>query len=149
MAICSLLFANVDWVAVLAAAMAQHFFSYFYYATLIAAPFTRLMANDKGVTDASKVVMRYDMLKCVLISFIASIARALFIIATLNTLKLTATAECKLCAYFDAALLVSAVTVIGSHADMWNQRHFKLQFFEILGDVSSAVLAALVLYSQS
>jgi dipeptide/tripeptide permease len=148
MSICTVVFANVDWVAVFAAAIVQHFFSYFYYASLIATPFSRLMANDKGVNDASKVVMRYSMLTCVAKSFVASIARALFIIATLNTLKLAATAECKLCAYVDAALLVSAVTIIGNHAELWSQRHFKLQFLEILGDISSAILAALVLYSQ-
>lgn len=149
MSICEVLFANVSWITVLIAAVAQHFFSFFYYASLVASPYQRLIANDKGVTEASKVVSRYGMLRCVLISFAASAVRTLFIIATLNALKLDVTAECKLCAYIDSALLVSAVSFIATHAEMWSQRNFKLHFLDAVGDISSAVLAALVLYYRS
>lgn len=146
MSICALLFANVNWAAVIAAAVAQHFFNYFYYASLVAGSFSRLMARDKGVTDVMKSVQRYGMGKCVLISFIASVIRALFITATLTTLKLDKNAECEMCAYIDAGLLVAAVTFIGSHMELHCQRQWGLQVLELGGDVLSAVLASLVLY---
>jgi hypothetical protein len=147
MSICALLFANVNWFAVIAAAVAQHFFSYFYYAMVISEPFSRLMARDKGVTGIMQCVMRYTMWKCVLISFLASICRALFIVGALNMLKLDVDANCAVCAYIDAGLLVSAVTLIANHMEFWSQRHLGLQSLEVIGDVLSAVLASLVLYN--
>lgn len=144
--LCAVLFAGVDWSHILVAALAQHFFSYLYYGALIDKLWVRLHARDKGVRDIEAIVVRYSMLKSVFISFAASVARALFIVATLNLLQLRRDAKCQMCAFLDAGLLVSAVSLIGYHNELWGQRALLIQLLDVSGDTLSALIGAFVLY---
>lgn len=143
--LCAVLFKDLQWSAVFFAAVAQHFFSFFYYSVIVGEQWKKAHARDKGVYSIEDALERHSMGKSVVVSFFASLLRALFIVAAVNLFKLKELSPDACAVYSVAAAIIATVSALYQHLEFWSQRSIAIQFFDVLGDFSSALIAAVVL----